>query len=157
MGVFGRFHAPSQWFGRHLTRGTITSAAWNTDELARQHCRLCHLSPQRGHCSGPEGSAALRSSTINTVLGPLCYCCSIAETLGSAMASMRTKLLVVGQVVCLVLIFTSLYFGRDKLTRLRLPSLPPTSAHSESIQPGKNETAKRMPITSFLLGQWLTG
>jgi hypothetical protein len=73
------------------------------------------------------------------------------------MPSIRAKILIVGQIACLVLISFSLYLGRDKLTSIRVPSFVPGSTHGESSQVGKNDTAERMCITNLsLLHHWLT-
>jgi hypothetical protein len=64
------------------------------------------------------------------------------------MPSMRVKILIAGQIICLVLIFMSLYLGRDKLTRLQMPSLLPGSSPGDSSQVGINDTTQEgMHIT----------
>jgi alpha-1,3-mannosyltransferase len=51
------------------------------------------------------------------------------------MPSLRAKLLVVGQIACLVLISLSLYLGRDQLTRLKVPVLPSSSSIVDATTP----------------------
>jgi len=67
----------------------------------------------------------------------------------AAMPSLRSKILIAGQLICLIVISSSLYLGRDKLTRLRVPSFLPGSSHEESNHVNKNETTECM--YSFLV------
>ncbi|KAB5576278.1 cryptococcal mannosyltransferase 1-domain-containing protein [Coniochaeta sp. 2T2.1] len=64
------------------------------------------------------------------------------------MPSMRTKVLIAGQIICLVLISSSLYLGRDRLTRLQMPSFLPGSTKSGQGAVGKNDTTEAMGVLS---------
>ncbi|OIW32753.1 alpha-mannosyltransferase [Coniochaeta ligniaria NRRL 30616] len=64
------------------------------------------------------------------------------------MCIMRKKLLIVGQIICLAFISTSLYFGREKLTRLRVPSFVAGSSNTGSAQGAKGDTAPSTVVLS---------